>query len=245
VPRVPACSRSPSSVQSSAPRRLAALASSLLLVAALLTVSCADDTRPLLAAYDKPEGVPRTLQETFNFLRRCRDEKSYLALRPYVVPSHRDEIIDLLLAVDAFNLTNAAALETATRVCPDLSPGQRDWLDLSRLFIDQLEIFSHHVEVVAQREDRQKGEAIISLRIPGHSSLEDADFRLREGYWLYDPGPDVSQLSEILRAHTKALERVNRSLTYSEILTFKEVEDQYRLFIGTTKQRTATAPAPQ
>lgn len=224
---------------------LVAVVSSLLLAAAVLTISCEDDTRPLLAGYDKLSGPPKSLTETFEFLRQAREQKSYLALRPYIEPAYRDEVIDFLLAVDAFNMASDAARDTVKRSCPDLSAASLDRLDFSSMFADNLEIFSRRVEVIAQREDREKRAAVVSIRVGGRSPPEDVKFHLLDGYWLYDPGRHISEFTENYRALTKTLERVNRSLTCTENVTPETVAYQYQLFVEPTIKRIPPGLPPQ
>lgn len=208
------------------------LATALILPA--LTASCREGARPLMAEFDSPAGPSKSLRETFDFLRAAQERKAFLSLRPYVEPVQRDEVVDLLLAVDALEIAQAAMLQAVERSCPG---APRAHPDLTAMMADRLGIFSRHVEVVAQREDHGKGVATVSILVAGRSPPQEVRFRLLDGQWVYVPGPNVEELTETCRALTKALERVTRSLDSAGQVTPREVEEQYHLFLAPSIKR--------
>jgi hypothetical protein len=204
------------------------------LILSTLAVSCREDTRPLMAEFDAPAGPSMSLRETFDFLLAANERRAFLALRPYIEPVQRDEVVDLLLAVDAFTIANAAALQAVGRACPGFP---RERLDISVL-ADMLE-FSPRVQVVSEQEDRNKGEGAIAVRIAGQPEPQKVHFRLLDGRWVYVPGPHIDGLIGTFRALTKALERINRAIACSSEMTPEQIESQYKLFVVPTIKRVS------
>ncbi|HOB75524.1 MAG TPA: hypothetical protein PKG54_13485 [Phycisphaerae bacterium] len=205
----------------------------LLLLVLMVTVpglTCRNvDTRPVMADFDLPSGPPKSLRATFDHLRDAYQRRAYLALRPYMDPAHRDQVIDMLLAVDDLLAANAAVLKAIDTALPD-APGPRP--DISGVIMAHLELFSRDVRIVEEHEDRQAGQAIIRIEIANTPPPVDVHFRLREGHWVYVPGATGGPATiHAFRELTKALDRTARSLTTSEDLSPRQVLDDYRLFV--------------
>jgi hypothetical protein len=199
----------------------------VLLTAALLApLACREEDRPLLAAFDEPGGEPKSLRETFDFLREAHRRKSYLALRPYLDPAERDVTIDLLTAVDELLAANAAAQQAVARAAP-LAP--REQWDVSAKVLDTLELFSREVHVVGQREDPTGQTGEIWVLIAGEPPPVTARFVRRNGHWVYSPGTGGAALVQAYRGLTRALERVARAVASAGTLTPEQVEYEYRL----------------
>jgi hypothetical protein len=187
------------------------------------------NSRPVMADSDLPSGPPKSLRETFDHLRDAYQRRAYLALRPYMDPAHRDQAIDMLLAVDNLLAANSAVLKVLECVSPQ-TPRAR--LDISGVITANLEIFSKEVEVLSQHEDREAGRATLTIEIAGTPPPVDVHFRLREGHWVYVPGSaGGAEMIQALRELTKALERVARSLAVSGNASPEQALKEYQLFV--------------
>jgi hypothetical protein len=204
-----------------------------LLLLPTLGLSCRDDTRAVMAPFDAPAGPPKSLPETVAHLRASYSRKAYLALRPYVDPEGRDQLIDLLLAVDSLQAANGAALGAVQRVCPD---APREQLDISPI-ADTLELFSRHVQVVSAQEDRAAGRGTVLLRTSDRPPPVPVNFRLRDGHWVYIPGQHLEELTLAFRDLAKSLDQVTRCLADKGRMTPRQVEYQYELFVVPTWNR--------
>lgn len=187
---------------------------------------CREDGAPLLAKFDAPTGPPKSLRETFDFLRDAHARKSYLAMRPYIEPGERGNVIDLLMAVDELLAANAGALRAVARVSPEM-PASR--LDAAPYILDTLGMFSREVEIIEQHEDPQAGTGEILLLIAGEPPPLSIEFKLLDGRWVYAPGAGGGEIIAALRNRTKALARIEQALAVADRLTPAQVAEEYEL----------------
>jgi hypothetical protein len=193
-----------------------------------------------MADFDLPAGPPKSLIDTITCIREAQARKAYLALRPYVDPDRRDQVIDLLLNADALLAANAAALQAVQHACPDFP---RQEFDLSPAIVHSLGLFSQDVKVAPPQEDRNKEENVVSINITagGRSLTTDVHFRLRDGHWVYVPGRDIEKLIPAFRELTKAIDCVTRSLLTAGPMSPRKVEYQYELFVAPPWNRLKSA----
>lgn len=196
------------------------------------------NARPVMADFDLPAGPPKSLRETFDHLRDAYQRRAYLALRPYMDPEHRDQVIDLLMAADTLLAANSGVLKAIEKSSPETP---RNRLDISGVITANLELFSRDVRVVEEREDVEAGRAVVSIEIAGASPPVDVCFRRREGHWVYVPGPGGAQTIQAFRELTKALDRTARSLAAAEQASPEQVISEYKLFVVPKLKQVARA----
>ena len=182
----------------------------------------APDTADASPACQGPQGVPLSLQETYDRLRDLRARRSYVAMRPHVDPEFRDEVIDLLIAMDELLAANAGAQSALQKTCPDVDARMFDMSPMT----NRLELLSRDVELVGLHEEPDS--AKITLQIADRARPQQAQFERRDGRWLYMPGPGAKELTLVARNITLSLNRI--ALVVSEgPMTRDQIESEYRL----------------
>jgi len=138
--------------------------------------------------------APTTVRETFDCLRQWYVRGSYLAMRPYIDPVFRDDVIDLLIAVDELLAANIGAREAIQKSCPQIDPAM---FDMSSLQNEYLDLFSRDVQVVRMEESDGRGTVIVQIgnRMP----LTHLIFQQQQERWVYVPGEMTTELAGRLR----------------------------------------------
>lgn len=182
---------------------------SLLLTAVI--GGCDDGSAPPTLAIELPETPPTTVIQQ---MRALRDQRQYTALVEKVVPPARHEIRNALMAADAF-------LDANDRLCRWIRDNVG--LGLSRT-IDQSElagvfgIFSPEVELLDEVIARDR--ATVSFTVGATLPAQQAEFRLINGAWQYDPGPGYSELlPDAFRKMAAGLDSVRGDLEKGEFAT--------------------------
>jgi hypothetical protein len=181
-------------------------------------------------------GEPLSLTDTFYQLRACFEERSLLAMQPYIDPAGQDEVIELLLAMDELVAANNAMLQTIKRAAPDM---ELEEFDMSWL-ADKLDLFSRDVEFVSCEERGDRG--VVILNVSDRPPLEEIEFVRRDDYWLYVPGPAEPEVTEIIREIARAMGRVVFSIPSRE-LSPQEIRDEYRLLVMTKLRDLTDLPS--
>lgn len=163
-----------------------------------------------------------TVQETFETIRKCRQARSYAAMRPLLHPSGRDSAIDLLVAVDEMILADAAAAAAAKRASPDAGvPAQ-----LAAQIENRLELFSRDVEFISA--DERGDVATVTAKIGNRLPLQQLHFTRNEGSWQYLPGETPAGLVAAVRQLTRALNQIELVLSTRQ-MSPQQVREEYRL----------------
>ena len=205
----------------------------------LLIAACDRSPPALRQTISADHAPPLSLRETYDRLREWHANRSYLAMRPYIDSRSRDEVIDLLIAIDELFVANAAAQHAIAKACPGI-PARR--FDLAGQIADNLELFSKHVEFVSQQESGNRG--TVMVQIAGRVPLAHVNFQRRDGYWVYVPGPVGPDLIPMIRAMADALNRIALVVS-NEPRTRGEIEAEYRLRIGPKLRRIGQLAAAE
>lgn len=210
------------------------------IVAALAIAACDRDGCSQWDASLPLEDAPLPLRETCDHLRELLARRAYLAMRPYIDPEHRDDVIDLLVAMDELLAANAAAQAAIRQACPEIDPRP---FDMSAM-VNQLELFSRDLQIVSLEEDGDR--AWVVLLIADQVPYERAQFERRDGRWVYLPGPGARDLTSMTRAIAEALGRVAFVVSQGPH-TPEQIQAEYRLRVGRRLQdvlASATRPGP-
>lgn len=171
------------------------------LVLALTCVSvslslCGCDRKNTSSASTIPidSAVPTTMRETFDCLRQWYERGSYSALRSYIDPLCRDDVIDLLIAVDELMVANAAARQAIEKSCQQIDPAI---FDMSVLQNEHLDLFSRDMQVVRLEEKGDQG--AVMVQVGNSMPLVNLRFRRQDDRWVYVPGAMTAKLTVRLR----------------------------------------------
>jgi hypothetical protein len=195
----------------------------------------APSTRPSKPASTSP---PVTVGETFDRLREWHRQGAYTTLRTYIDPATREEVIDLLIAVDELLAANAGANRAVHAACPTADVKR---YDLS-MVADNLDLFSRQVELVKVEESAEQAVAI--AEVSGRLPLDRIQFRRIGGVWGYVPEPANHQIIASIRAMSRSLEQI--ALVFADRkATPEEVDAEYRarLLPKIAKMRELASPA--
>ncbi len=204
----------------------------------LLILACDRKAPGPCQASSVPQGPPLSLRQTYDRLRDWHAKHSYLAMLPHMDPDSRDEVIDLLMAMDELLAANAGAQLAISKACPGI---EAERFDLAAQLADSLELFSTHIEFISDRRDGDRG--TVTVQIAGRVPLTHINFRRRAGHWVYLPGPVGRDLIPITRAITGALNRIALVVSAGP-RTREEIEAEYRLRIGRKLKRIGQLTAP-
>jgi hypothetical protein len=207
-----------------------------LFLAVLFGVLACDESTPDSSPVCRMTGEPLSLSDTFHQLRACAATRSYRAMGPYIEPASRDEVIELLIAVDELLMANEAALQAAKRACPEMDVRA---FDLSAM-ADDLDLFSRNVTYVACEELGDRG--VVTASVSGRLPLDSIDFIHRGDYWMYDPGPSSPGMASTIREIARALNRIAFVLSKQSV-TIDDVRAEYRLRVSPKIRRLVAATA--
>ncbi len=178
----------------------------LLLVAALAGVSCSRVPATTAPASDQP-GPRETLQR----IMELRATSRYKELPAYIVPRRGAEVVDFLLAVDAFMAANGRLCNwLRTHVGLGLSQTiDQAYVadDLSIYAGENLGVFSRSVELL----DESVTSDVATVTYTTENRLPAKTVRLRRlsGRWLFDPGAPLSpHLAAAFHDMARGLEQV-------------------------------------
>jgi hypothetical protein len=177
-----------------------------------------------------PSPARLSLLDTFHQLRAWHEQSAYGAMRPYIDSRHREDVIDLLVAVDELMGANAAALRAIRDACPDISTER---FDMSPL-VENLELFSRDVELV--EHERRGDAAIVTVQISGRVPLVHLQFVNRDGFWLYRSEQGDPGVVPLVREITRSLEQIVL-VTSTGPRTARQIEREYELRVGSKFKR--------
>jgi hypothetical protein len=200
--------------------------------------ACDRETTPLLQATLAPEGEPMSLRQTYDRLREWYASRSYLAMWSYVDPARRDELMDLLMAMDELLSANAATLRSIQASCPGIDARA---FDLSSV-ADHLGLFSRRIEVIEEQAGAQVG--VLTVQVAGRLPLVPLEFRKEDGRWVYDPGTTLPEMTNIIRQMADAMNRVAFVVSMGP-RTREEIGEEFRCRISPKlEQISALHPPP-
>jgi len=168
---------------------------------------------------------PTSLHETFDCLREWYARGSYTAMRPYIDPTCRDDVIDLLIAVDELLAANAGALGAIREACPRID---LTLFDMSALQNEYLDLFSRDVRVIRLAESDGRG--TVTVQIGPRLPLAHLRFQQRQGRWIYVPGETAPELVGRLRGIARAWDRLTLVVS-ARPHSAEEIMHEYRLRI--------------
>jgi hypothetical protein len=169
------------------------------------------------------EPPPATVQATFESMRDWYAQGAYARLRPHIDPAQRDNLIDLLLALDELMAANEAVLEAIRAACPGADPAQ---FDLSYLR-DWMELFSQEVRIVHKQE--QDVRAVLTVQVGTRLPLERLEFEIRSGRWIYLPGLVPREAASAVRRLTVTLDRFRVTVASQRPVTEDGLLQEYWL----------------
>lgn len=155
--------------------------------------------------------VPATAGETFALLRECHKRRAYGAMRPYIHPSGREAVIDLLISVDELSMANSAVLAAIERACPAI---EIDRYNLASVIQSRLELFSNEVDLVEVQEEGDR--ATVTVEVSGRLPLERLAFERNGGLWQYQPGPENPEILRTIRGLTRTFNQIELALGSGE-----------------------------
>ena len=179
---------------------------------------------------------PLSLSDTFHQLRTCLTERSYRAMEPYIDPTGRDEVIELLIAVDELLAANDAALQAARQACPDMDLQPFDMSSVA----DSLDLFSREVTYVACEESGDRG--VVTANVSGRLPLDRIEFIRTDDTWRYAPGPSWPTITPTIREIARALDRIVFVIS-SKPLTPDDIREEYRLRVAPKVRRLVASVA--
>jgi len=208
----------------------------ILLLAVLFGVTACDESTPGSSPACLTTGEPLSLPDTFHQLRACLAERSYRAMEPYIDQAGRDEVIELLIAMDELLAANDAALQATTQACPDMDVQPFDMASVA----DSLDLFSREVTYVSCEESGDRG--AVTANVSGRLPLDRIEFVRKGDYWMYDPGPSQPTVTSTIREIALAMDRIvfviaNRTLSPDEI------REEYRLRVAPQVRRLVASSA--
>lgn len=165
---------------------------------------------------------PVTVRETFDRLREWHSAGAYAALRPHIDPACREDVVDLLVAVDELLATNATVLARIRATCPGLDA---DRYDLG-IIADNLDLFSRRVDLVKIEESRDR--ATVIAEVSGRLPLTRMPFRRVGDTWMYAPEAADPQIVVLVRALTRSLGQIDLVLC-NRRLTPEQLAEEYRV----------------
>ncbi len=187
----------------------------------------ADDQGPSADVCVNP---PRSVRQTFDCLRLWHARCAYAAMRPYLDPNAREDLVDLLVAMDELLAANAGTQAAIRQACPGLDPSPYDLSYLQHY----MAFFSKDVEYV--RERNMGDEVVVVVQIGGRMPLEELQFRRLKpkkgpSWWVYVPGGQVPQLVPLIRQVAGALSQITLVLSTSKNVTPEEVRREFEIRI--------------
>ena len=193
------------------------------------------DVSPYAACVDPPA----TVRQTFNCLRAWHDAGAYGALRPYLDPDAGEEVVDLLVALDALMAANAGAQNAVRHASPDADAAR---LDLA--YLEQyMGLFSRRTTFlrVIQKEEHTLVIAQVGDRLP----LEEMRFRRHHvrgqpGRWVYVPGTTPPGLVQLIREITRALDQITLVFADARDVSPESVLREYQIRVAGKLRRYAT-----
>ncbi|HOA72912.1 MAG TPA: hypothetical protein PL151_07455 [Phycisphaerae bacterium] len=175
--------------------------------------------------------APSSVRETFEILRACWRSGSYGGMRPYLHPSGREGLIDLLIAVDELSQANATVLTALAEACPEADVSR---YDLASILQNNLELFSRDVKWVDLRESGDT--AIVTVQIAGRLPLRELRFECNDDVWQYVPGPEDPRTIEEVRRRSRRLRQIALSFQ-DRRMTPQQVDYEFKIRLGLKARR--------
>jgi hypothetical protein len=179
-------------------RSLRAAVLPLLICCSLPLTGCDRQKTPPSSADAAQLGSPRAV---YDQLRRWHAGHSYLSMMPWIHPSARDDVIELLVAVDELTLANTSAQVAITQSCPGINPRDFDMSAISNF----LDLFSRDAEFVGEKIEGDN--AVVTIQVAHRLPLKQLRFQRHEGQWVYLPGSFPVGLTEAIRLLAKGMNR--------------------------------------
>ncbi len=196
----------------------------------LNSLACAGVLAALCGGCDRSPagdaGAGLSLAATVARMRALHQDAAYADLRRHIDASGREEVIDLLLAVDQLMVANRAALRAVRAACPTCPAAVYDLSFLA----DELELFAPGLRIVDAREAGTSG--LVIAQVADRVPLVELRFEKRESRWVYLPGETDRDLPPVVTDLARALERVGAQLTSAGTVDPSEVEREYRYRVG-------------
>lgn len=171
----------------------------LLFACCTLPMTGCDRSRPATPSADVTQlDSPRAVYEQ---LRRWHAGHSYLSMMPWIHPSSRDEVVELLVAVDELMLANTSAQVAITQSCSGIDPKAFDMSEIG----NRLDLFSRDAVFVGERIAGDK--AVVTVQVAERLPLKQLRFERHEERWVYVPGPLSHALTESIRLLAKGMNR--------------------------------------
>ena len=191
----------------------------------LLSGACDRQATSPRAASSASVAAPAGLVETYEQLRGDHARGAYQSMRPYIDPQHREDVIDLLVAVDELLAANTGAQEAIRRACPTVAAER---FDLS-MVADNLELFSRDARLIRAEEQGDRG--TVTVQIADRVPLVHLRFERRQGRWIYLPGQWDAPIIPTVREVAGALNRI-AVVVSSGPRAPEDIESEYRFRIG-------------
>ncbi len=189
------------------------------------------------AGCDRPRvedaGPGLSLEATVARMRALHQDGAYAALRHHIDSAGREEVIDLLLALDQLMVANRAALRAVRAACPACPASAYDLSFLA----DELELFAPRLRIVDARETGESG--LVLAQVADRVPLVELRFQRRDARWVYLPGEADRELPRVVTDLARALERVASQLTAAGTAEPPEVEREYRYRVGRRLRKAA------
>lgn len=201
----------------------------------VISVAAGCKDRPAAPAAVQPDS-PRAV---FEHLRTAHASHSYMNMLPWIQPELRNDVLDLLVAVDELMTANTSAQVAISQSCPDLDPQLYD-LSRVRYFLG---VFSKDAEFIGERIEGDTAE--VTFQIAKRLPLKTARFRKHEERWCLVPTESKSGLATSIRLLAKGLNRF-AAVVASEACSPEKVESEFHYRVGRKLQvllPSAGAPA--
>ncbi len=166
---------------------------------------------------------PDSAQATFEAMRDWYAQGAYARLRPHIDPAQRDNLIDLLVALDELLAANEAVLAAIRAACPTADTAQ---FDLSYLR-DWMELFSREARIVHKQE--QDGRAVLTVQVGMRMPFERLEFEFRDGRWVYLPGRIPRETASAVRRLIVTLDRFRVTVASERPVTEDTLLQEYRI----------------
>lgn len=206
----------------------------LLACCLLATVGCERrKADPSAAAADLSS--PRAV---YDRLREWHAGHSYMSMMPWIHPAARDDLIEVLVAVDELMLANTSAQVAIAQSCPSIDPRPFDMSAISNF----LDLFSRDAEFVGEKIEGET--AVVTIQVARRLPLKHLRFERDQGRWVYHPGPLPDGLAASIRLLAKGLDRFATAIAAGTCSPDKvDSEFRYRVVARLDALRKLAAPA--
>ncbi len=200
----------------------------LVVLAAIASHGCRDASESTVYAGPACLSPPVDMRQTFDCLREWHARGAYGAMRPYLDPETGEDVIDLLLAMDALLAANHEAQAVIRRICPEADLRRYDISFLQQ----HLEFFSTDLEYLRQQETDDR--AVVTVQVAGRMPLQELHFRRHReqdgpSRWLYVPAGQPGRLVPLVREIKRALNQVSLVLSTAGRATPKQVQNEFEI----------------